>query len=438
MNQSQYNLDLDILSKEQIIAYNKFMAGKNIFITGPAGTGKSFLINFIYRKALNMGIKVQVCALTGCASILLKNCKSKTVHSWGGLGLATGSIETIINRIETNTFKKKEWKDIELLIVDEVSMMSVKLFNLLDYIGKHFKKCLLPFGGIQVIFLADFYQLPPVGNNEDLDTKKFCFESEKWFKTFNIENHIVLKYIFRQTDEIYKNILNQIRIQQLDEYGVNLLKELTAKDRNNNEDKIITKIFPKKIMVDNVNFTELEKLDTETKIFNMNYEVTTTKYTEKQIKFEQAYLKSCILCEEKIILKIGTHVMCVFNMSENIVNGSTGIVIGFDKKEFPIVKFSNGNIIQITYNAWESETLPGIIVKQIPLIYAWAITIHKCQGITLEAADIDVGENVFESGQTYVALSRVKSFDGLYLRSFDESKIKVNEKVVNFYKMIGE
>ena len=156
------------LSFEQQLAFNKYVEGHNIFITGPGGTGKSVLIKKIQQHAQEeQGKTVSVCALTGCAAILL-DCGARTVHSWAGIGIANGDNTAIINRVMKSSFKKRAWYETDILIVDEVSMMSQKMFELLDALGRNIRKSksYLPFGGIQVIFSGDFYQLPPVGDME--------------------------------------------------------------------------------------------------------------------------------------------------------------------------------------------------------------------------------------------------------------------------------
>ena len=162
------------LSKEQQFAFDKYLQGKNVFITGPGGSGKSALIRKIYIHSYNINKSIRVTALTGCAAILL-NCKATTLHSWAGIGLGIGSQDSIIQKIKRNKFAYAIWKATDILVVDEVSMLSRKLFDLLNAIGKSLRKNNKPFGGIQLLFSGDFYQLPPVGDKDEPETMQFCF-----------------------------------------------------------------------------------------------------------------------------------------------------------------------------------------------------------------------------------------------------------------------
>ena len=189
------------LSEEQNQALSLFQNGKNIFLTGPGGSGKSVLIRKFVEDANLRNKEVQVCALTGCAAVLLGCQGAKTIHSWAGIGIATGPFGSVVARVLSNKHRKYPWKKVDILIIDEVSMMSKKIFEVLDTIGKKIRKSYdKPFGGIQIIFSGDFYQLPPVGNPEEPDTCAFCFESERWKETF--DSTIVLKKIFRQTKNL--------------------------------------------------------------------------------------------------------------------------------------------------------------------------------------------------------------------------------------------
>jgi len=434
------------LSEKQQIAFDKYLNKENIFITGPGGTGKTELIKKIQNHAKLNIIDVQVCALTGCAAVLLQ-CKARTVHSWSGIGLANGSIESIVEKIKKSYFKKKVWLETDILIVDEVSMMSQKIFELLDLIGKTIRKNTLPFGGIQVIFSGDFYQLPPVGTKDDPTTINFCFESSLWFTTFPKENHIIFDKIFRQTENVYSTLLNQIRQGIVKSSTIEILENYV--DRKVEEELIITptKLFPLRNKVDQINSYEINKLKTSSIKFNIKYEMDlpmTEKekkqrlmFTNDSIDVELKYIQSNLLCDNEIKLKVGCQVMCIINFElasgEMIYNGSQGIITSFSEDSFPNVKFTSGIELTIRPHIWKSENIPGIGISQVPLILSWALTIHKIQGQSLDYGEIDVGSTIFECGQTYVALSRINTLHGLYLKSFDPKKIKVNEKVRDFY-----
>ena len=426
-------------SPEQQKAYDSFLEGKNIFITGPGGSGKSHLIKHIVEHCKEYGRRVQVCALTGCACVLLQ-CGAKTVHSWGGIGLANGDIKNIVKRVTRNRHKRKAWIDIDILIIDEISMMSKKIFNILDLIGRIVRnRRETPFGGIQLIFSGDFYQLPPVGNEDEEDSCSFCFESDSWNST--IDEIIELKTIFRQEDADYKKILNYIRVGKITKSCIKLLQNRVGLQ----PDDVIkpTIMYPKRYQADILN-TKMYNSLPESQEYTYQIKVDVDKTHSIQDGDPDIIannLRSSIMADDTITLKIGTQVMCIANLDQEtegsqIVNGSQGIVTGF-QNDLPIVRFRNGIEKPIGRHAWKPEGLETISVTQLPLIYAWAITIHKSQGITLEIAEIDVGSHIFECGQTYVALSRVKSLSGLYLSSFNHSRIKVNGKVKTFYEQFN-
>ena len=437
------------LSLEQQIAFDKYIAGYNIFITGPGGSGKSALIRQIYKHACLNSKIIYVTALTGCAAVLL-NCQAKTIHSWAGIGLGNQSVENLVKKIKNNKFSKELWKTTEILIVDEISMLSYKLFNVLNKIGKIIRNNARPFGGIQVIFSGDFFQLPPVGNNDEPDSMRFCFESEDWNTVFQKDNQIELKKIFRQNDDVYTNILNQIRIGKIKKKSFELLSQYVGREPSS--DLIIepTKLFPTRSRVDFINSSKMELLKSEERKYSvinkLDLEMTKAEknirleYSIQDIERELNYLGSTAICEKDIGIKIGAQVMCIVNMPcSNICNGSQGIVIGFcDVTGYPRVKYNNGVEIIMSRHIWISDKIPGIGISQVPLILAWALTIHKSQGATMDTAEIDIGNSVFECGQTYVALSRVKNLEGLYLSSFDVSKIKVNKKVQLFYQELNK
>lgn len=438
------------LSNEQTIAFNKYIQGENIFITGPGGTGKTALIKLIKHHADNTGKNIQVCALTGCAAVLLE-CKARTIHSWAGIGIGSGDIENIIKKVMRNKVAKNAWLSVNILIIDEVSMMSKKLFEVLNSVAQKIRKNGSPFGGMQVIFSGDFYQLPPVGNKDDISTSEFCFQSELWFNMFKIPNHIQLKTIFRQSDPVYQKILNQIREGCIKKSSNAILLNHVNREIPENYQIKPTRLYPIRSKVDIINKTELEQINSEVYTFDLKYRtdlqmtakerLARMSFTKEQIDMELEFLKNNIRCDSKIELKKGSQIMCIINTSINedtlLCNGSQGVVIDI-VNNLPLIKYQNGVTTIMSYHTWESDKIPGLGVSQLPIIPAWALTIHKSQGATLDVAEIDIGSDIFECGQSYVALSRVKNLDGLYLKSFDVTRIKINAYVKEFYKLLNK
>ena len=451
-----------ILSPEQAHALQLFEQGENLFITGPGGTGKTHLIHTLVKNAENRQKKIQVCALTGCASILL-GCSARTIHSWSGIRNGKGEIDKIIEDIRKNKKLMKNWREIQILVADEVSMMSKRIFEILDEIGRNLRHCHhKPLGGIQLVFTGDFYQLPPVGNSGEPGSSEFCFESPIWHDTFPLANHIELTTMFRQKDPIFQSILLNVRKGKINPEQIILLQNHVNREYKPEEHNgcIPTKLFPTKARVDYHNQTMFDQLPEISYDYDVQIKINCTTFLEsgrviakedmekcKKIsktiqEREIEYLINNTPCVEKLSLKKGAIVMCTVNLDiENgICNGSTGIITDFQTRlggiPTPIVKFANGiqKVLEIQY--WQSEEYPAIAIGNFPLCLAWAMTIHKIQGATLSMAEMDIGKSIFENGQTYVALSRVQSLHGLYLSNFHAQNIRVNPKVTAFYETI--
>lgn len=451
--------DISILSDEQKQAYDLFKKGENIFLTGPGGTGKTKLVQYFSNYARNVSRKYQVCAMTGCAAILL-NCNARTLHSWSGIKLAKGESKSVIEKVLCNKSAISNWKRAKVLILDEVSMLSKKIFEIIEKLARIIRKIDLPFGGMQVVFCGDFCQLPPVGSYGEQDTFWFCFQSPLWKTVFPIQNHIVLKKIFRQNDPIYTNILQNIRKGAITKNDFNILKAQVNKqyDAAKHNDCVPTKLFPLRAKADYYNKVMYSQLEGEANTFELIKKADNIllengkpipftvlekckKLKETEIEYEITQLINNCPCVQVLHLKIGAAVMCNVNldMDNGICNGSQGVVEEIIKiGEIPsiVVKFSNGITKCIGQYYWQSEDYPTISIGQYPLCLCWALTIHKIQGATLDLAEIDVGTTVFEYGQTYVALSRVRSLDGLYLSAFEPEKIQTNPVVTSFYEEI--
>lgn len=430
------------LSAEQIKALEDCDKGLNVFISGPGGTGKSLLIDILNQRYSSVR-KLSICALTGVAAELL-GCKAKTIHSWSGITSQKNETSVTIDYVLKSKMSMKRWRQTDILIVDEVSMMSKKYFELLDAVGKKIRNNDKPFGGIQLIFLGDFYQLPPVGDDCDIDTGRFCFESDLWNTTF--QSTILLTKIFRQSDKLFMKVLKQIRMGGISENSFQTLQKRCLKMGNKLViDKNVkpTIISPLKYEVNRINEMNMSKLEGESFTFQSRIcksEDFNEKTHPRILQWEIKHLEKRMNAENELTMKIGSRVMCVVNLdmcgSQQIVNGSQGVVENMIEG-IPVVRFKNGVVKLMDYHSWESEDIPGLSIQQIPLILSWAITIHKSQGVTLDSAVIDVGRNIFEYGQTYVALSRVKSLEGLYLTSFNANKIMANPKVKVFYENLN-
>lgn len=437
-----------MFSNKQQLAFNSYKNGENIFITGAGGCGKSYIIKQIYKDAKKCNKKISVTAMTGCAAILLE-CGATTLHSWGNIGIGNEDYDKILKKIYM--YKKKDnWLNTDILIIDEISMMSQYIFEMIDYISKHIRKSKEPFGGIQIICSGDFYQLPPVAiNTQEQSKKNFCFESPLWDITF--DKNIIFNENFRQSnDEEYVNILEEIRNNNLSIDSIEKLLQRCNKNMNKDEiNKDATILYPVKRMSDKYNDDQFKKLLESNRFVNVHvfipkfykYNKITKKYDylNKDTLANKSIKERCtksFLLENELKLCIGTKVMVTANIdiTNNIVNGSQGIIVNF-VNNLPEVKFNNITKIIEPYS-WKTND-ENYQVEQIPLILSWAITIHKAQGITLDCVRINLGNSVFEYGQTYVALSRVKSLNGLYLDSIDFKKIKTNRKVINFYKNIN-
>jgi ATP-dependent DNA helicase PIF1 len=459
------------LSHDQRYALNKFKQKYNLFITGPGGTGKTRLIEQFTNYAKSNATPIQVCALTGCASILLSHCNARTIHSWSGIRLAKGPSRQIIQNVLKNRQAVSSWKKVKILVIDEVSMLSLKIFELLEELARTIRKDPRPFGGIQVVFTGDFYQLPPVGTAGDPETERFCFESPIWSKIFDQKNHVQLTTIFRQLDPLYRTILLQVRTNTLTEENQEILKAYVKReyDPAKYNGCIPTKLYPTRAKADFLNASMFQKIEEPEHIFECTKKTACRTFLETNAPLSLAQLQKCgeltrqdqeyeiqqlmqnSSIQDTISLKKGAVVMCTVNldMDQGICNGSQGIILDFCNNNnndgslpgspimCPVVKFYNGIIKTIHPHFRQSDDYPSLAVGQIPLSLAWALTIHKIQGATLALADIDVGGQIFEYGQTYVALSRVQSLDGLYLSAFNPQKIRTNPKVQEFYQTIS-
>jgi ATP-dependent DNA helicase PIF1 len=367
-------------NKNQEKAFNLMASGKNVFLTGPSGTGKSHVINS-FKNAYSKIKNIAITSTTGISALLIGG---TTLHSYLGIGLGNGTVEDILKRINYNSKARKRWISLNTLIIDEASMLSPELFEKLEEIGRILRypqQRLLSeekivqkfFGGIQIILSGDFLQLPVV------DSEKFCFESKIWDSC--IDETIYLTEIIRQKDPDFQEILNHLRYGLIDEKTKTLLDSRIGVKLENKLGIKPTRIFTTNSSVDIMNQEELDKLATDDTLF---YEYEIDIYFYEFVKNRtQAYekiRKNC-LAPDTLQLCKGAQVMLLINLNieMGLVNGSRGVVIDF-VNEIPLVKFLNGVEEVVDYHNWElqEDGKNSARITQIPLKLAWAITVHKC------------------------------------------------------------
>jgi len=413
------------MNKEQQDFINLAYQGHNVFLTGAGGTGKSYIIQHLVDKYKAVNKTYGLTSMTGCAALLLG--KASTLHSWACVGLAKDSADKLIQTINGSYRSKRKWLTTEVLIVDEVSMMDIDLFEKLDAIGRAIRKVPKPFGGIQIIFVGDFYQLPPV----DKGSPKFIFESDLWPKMdFKV---VELTQVIRQKDPVFHKILAEARIGAISDESLKILKERMGLHWQSLEIKP-TLLFPKKDIVANVNNHGLSKLPDPEYVYKVET-LCPTKKGDDLVFATQKALRNAPY-DETVVLKVGAQVMLLINKNDGseLVNGSRGVVTGFTTSSIPLVKFHSHQVpIPIDKYTWELDD--GLMSQtQLPLKLAYALTVHKSQGSTLDSALIDIGADIFEYGQAYVALSRVKGLDCLYINNINIKSFKANPRVKQFYK----
>jgi ATP-dependent exoDNAse (exonuclease V) alpha subunit len=387
-------------------------SGKNVFLTGSAGTVKTYILNQYIEFLKERKITVAITASTGIAATHMNG---MTIHSWAGIGVKEHLTNANLVSMKSKKYLKDHLEKVKVLVIDEISMLHKNQLNLVDTVLKYFKNNTEPFGGIQVVLCGDFFQLPPIGNQGELSKDKFSFMSEAWVNAKLSVCYLTKQY--RQNDNELNEILNEIRTGEISTSSYNKLKNAA---KNKLTDGEPTKLYTHNYDVDIINSEHLATLSSLPKKYTAK-----TKGNPKLIET----LKNSVLASEKLELKIGAKVMFVKNNNEKgYVNGSLGNVIGFNDQGFPSVKLLTGKTITTEKEEWSINDDSGKTLatySQVPLRLAWAITVHKCQGMTLDAAEIDLSKT-FERGQGYVALSRLKNIENLKLIGLNEMALMVD------------
>ncbi|RDW63153.1 DEAD/DEAH box helicase [Aspergillus mulundensis] len=452
--------------------------GKSIFFTGSAGTGKSVLMREIIKKLRDKYRKepdrIAVTASTGLAAC---NIEGVTLHSFAGIGLGKEPVPELVKKIKKNQKARNRWLRTKVLVIDEVSMVDGDLFDKLEEIARQIRNNGRPFGGIQLVVTGDFFQLPPVPEGHGREAK-FSFAAASW--NTSIQHTILLTHVFRQRDPEFAEMLNEMRLGKLSPRTIQAFREL-SRPLDFHDALEATELFPTRVEVDNANSARMGRLSGETMTFNA---VDSGSIQDPQ--FREKLLSNC-MAPPTIHLKKGSQVMLIKNMEETLVNGSIGRVVAFmdeatfdfyveNENDFTGEKLDDGDEdraarsrkkikgmahpdggIKVTRKwplvcfiqpdgterhllcqpeSWKIELPNGEVQaqrQQVPLILAWALSIHKAQGQTLQRVKVDLGK-VFEKGQAYVALSRATSKAGLQVLRFDPRKVMVHPKVIEFYQ----
>lgn len=409
--------------------------------------------------------------MTASTGLAACNIGGVTLHSFAGIGLGKEPVEDLVKKIRRNAKAKQRWLRTKVLIMDEVSMVDGDLFDKLEQIARTLRNNGRPFGGIQLVITGDFFQLPPVP--EFGRQSKFAFDAGTW--TTSIEHTIGLHHVFRQKDPVFAGMLNEMREGRMSAESIANFKKLDRPLPPSDDNIEATELFPTRQEVDRANNLRMQQLHGTSFSFEARDGGSVTNKEQRD-----RLLQSCMV-PEVVQLKKGAQVMLVKNLDDSLVNGSLGKVTGFmteamfeiykedeeafleggtsenamkaemakstlglnTAQVFPLVRFAiaDGTTRDLLCKRedWKIELPNGEVQasrSQIPLILAWALSIHKAQGQTLERVRVDLGR-VFEKGQAYVALSRATSMAGLQILRFDPRKVIAHEKVRSFYSSLS-
>jgi ATP-dependent exoDNAse (exonuclease V) alpha subunit len=444
---------------KQIEAIEIIMGGHNVFLTGAAGSGKTWVLNECIEKLTESGKDVAVTATTGIAATHING---STIHSWSRIMIRDASDladdDVIEHIVERDKHARKNILRCDVLIIDEISMMHAYQLDAVDKICKGIKRSTRPFGGIQIILSGDFFQLPPVVKNGK--RKNYAFEAQTWIKS-NIKI-CYLEEQYRQLDKEFISVLNEIRENTVSATSKKLLDSRYNAPLANVSKPL--KLYPLNQDIDVMNSNELAKINKPENTYIMD------SFGDPNIV--ESLKRGCI-AKEELSLKVGTPVLFIKNnRNEGYINGTQGIVIGFTEpdpdsedfdedadeyyKEYPIVKTIDGKIIEAYPESWKvtrHEKTEGFdeygdtvikvrevtvaSVTQIPLILGWALTVHKSQGMSLDCVEMDLSR-VFEEGMGYVALSRVRTLAGIRLLGMNQVALRVNQEIIKIDKIFKE
>lgn len=388
-------------------------SGRNVFLTGSAGAGKTYVLNQYIKYLKQHGVPVAITASTGIAATHMNG---QTIHSWAGIGIKDYVSDRYLASLRDKKYFRDKMDKVKVLIIDEISMLHRNQLDAVDYVLKFFKQNDEPFGGVQVVFSGDFFQLPPIGEEWEESRDKFCFMSDAW-----VQSKVHICYLteqYRQTNNALNDILNEIRSGVISDRTIQLLESRIEYFPDEIDSQ--TRLYTHNMDVDRINKGQLHSIDSSAKVFE-------AKVAGNPALVE--VLKKSVLADEILELKIGAKVMFVRNNFDvGFVNGTIGTVSGYTDKEEPIIKSLDGEFFIAKPETWAIEDEGGKALAsftQVPLRLAWAITIHKSQGMTLDSAFIDLSK-AFEKGQGYVALSRLRDLNSLTLHGLNQTALEID------------
>lgn len=423
----------EVLSPEQRRVLDAILGGKSIFFTGPAGTGKSLILKRLSEE-LEKRNRLATTYFTATTGIAALNIGGTTLHKFVGFGLLKESAEKLVEKIQRggmSSFTRSRWLQTRLLVIDEISMLSGPTLDKIDAIAKEVRRNDRPFGGIQVVFCGDFFQLPPVAKGNMRG--EYVFDSKSWEDT--VEEIIVLKTVFRQkSDPLFVDLLNKIRKGEVPENMAEILEQTRAGTGADDDDGIVpTKLFARNDDVNAMNDQQLSALPGEEVVYKSVDQFFGKNATKRDVP-------DGVTIPETLKLKVGAQVMLTFNINVavGLCNGTRGVVQRF-RSGFPVVKFDNGMELLVNQLPMDFEERGHLVFRrvQLPLRLAWAITIHKSQGMTISRLEVECN-GIHQDGQFYVAISRARSLKGLRLKNFKPEIIRADLNVLDFYAMLEE
>lgn len=410
------------MTQEQAI--NKMLSGKNIFLTGEPGAGKTYTLNKFIEMARDVGKRI---AITGSTGIAASHIDGQTIHSWSGLGIKDSIQDWELDKMAWSDRFQERYNRCDILIIDEISMLHGSRLDMVDRACRWIRQNAKPFGGLQVIFVGDLFQLPPVTKNGPID---YVHLSKAWAAAAPEVCYLTEQH--RQgADDALLNILREMRNGNLSQKHIDLLN--TRATTEVPDDDSITRLFTHNVDVDAVNKGMLDKLPGQSKHFYMSSDGD---------KYKIEAMKRNLLCPEDLELKVDAEVMfCANNFEEGFVNGTRARVLRISHSGNPVVLTNDGEEIVVEEHTWYTYNDSGnhIVaeVSQYPLRLAWAVTVHKSQGLSLDAAIVDLSR-AFTPGMGYVAISRVRSLDGLYLTGMNGQALRLDQDIARFDRLLKQ